>query len=67
MPFSPWPPPDVPDVDLASFALRHAVRLADRPALIDGDRVVTYAELAERRAAGDGRPQRRGAAAPERR
>jgi acyl-CoA synthetase (AMP-forming)/AMP-acid ligase II len=48
MPFSPWPPPDVPDVDLASFALRHAVRLADRPALIDGDRVVTYAELAER-------------------
>jgi acyl-CoA synthetase (AMP-forming)/AMP-acid ligase II len=48
MPFSPWPLPDVPDVDLASFALRHAVRLADRPALIDGDRVVTYAELAER-------------------
>jgi acyl-CoA synthetase (AMP-forming)/AMP-acid ligase II len=39
--------PSVPDVDLASFALRHAVRLADRPALID-DRVVTYGELAER-------------------
>jgi non-ribosomal peptide synthetase component E (peptide arylation enzyme) len=51
---SPWAMPDVPDVDLATFALRHAVRLADRPALIDGDRVVTYAELAERveRAAG---------------
>jgi acyl-CoA synthetase (AMP-forming)/AMP-acid ligase II len=47
MPFSPWPMPSVPDVDLASFALRHAVRLADRPALID-DRVVTYGELAER-------------------
>jgi acyl-CoA synthetase (AMP-forming)/AMP-acid ligase II len=42
--------PDVPDVDLATFALRHAVRLADRPAVIDGDRVVTYAELAERTA-----------------
>jgi acyl-CoA synthetase (AMP-forming)/AMP-acid ligase II len=47
MPFSPRPMPSVPDVDLASFALRHAVRLADRPALID-DRVVTYGELAER-------------------
>jgi acyl-CoA synthetase (AMP-forming)/AMP-acid ligase II len=44
------PLPDVPDVDLATFALRHAVRLAERPALIDGDRVVTYAELAERTA-----------------
>jgi acyl-CoA synthetase (AMP-forming)/AMP-acid ligase II len=54
MPSSPWALADVPDVDLATFALRHAVRLADRPALIDGDRVVTYAELAERveRAAG---------------
>jgi acyl-CoA synthetase (AMP-forming)/AMP-acid ligase II len=47
MPFSPWPMPSVPDVDLASFALRHAVRLAERPALID-DRVVTYGELGER-------------------
>jgi acyl-CoA synthetase (AMP-forming)/AMP-acid ligase II len=54
MPFSPWAMPDVPDVDLATFALRHASRLADRPALIDGDRAVTYGELAERveRAAG---------------
>lgn len=47
MPFSPWPMPPVPDTDLAAFALRHAVRLADRPALID-DRVVTYGELVER-------------------
>jgi acyl-CoA synthetase (AMP-forming)/AMP-acid ligase II len=47
MPFSPWPLPPVPETDLASFALRHAVRLADKPALID-DRVVTYGELAER-------------------
>ena len=51
MPFSPWAMPDVPDVDLASFVLRHAVRLADRPALIDGERVVTYGELAERSSA----------------
>jgi acyl-CoA synthetase (AMP-forming)/AMP-acid ligase II len=49
MPFTAGPLPEVPDVDLASFALRHAVRLADRPALI-GDRVVTYGELAERTA-----------------
>jgi acyl-CoA synthetase (AMP-forming)/AMP-acid ligase II len=55
MPFSPWPLPDVPDVDLATFALRHAVRLADRPALIDGERVVTYAELAERTCRARGR------------
>jgi acyl-CoA synthetase (AMP-forming)/AMP-acid ligase II len=47
MPFSPWPMPSVPDVDLASFALRRATRLAGRPALIT-DRVVTYGELAER-------------------
>jgi len=55
MPFSPWAMPDVPDVDLASFALRHAVRLADRPAII-GERVLTYGELAERaaRATADG-------------
>jgi len=44
------PLPDVPDVDLATFALRHAVRLAERPAVIDGDRVLTYCELAERTA-----------------
>jgi acyl-CoA synthetase (AMP-forming)/AMP-acid ligase II len=47
MPFSPKPMPTVPDADLASFALRHAVRLAERPALIE-ERVVTYGELAER-------------------
>ena len=54
---SPWPEPDVPDVDLVSFVLRHAGRLADRPAVIDGasGRTVTYGELAggvERMAAG---------------
>ena len=54
MPFSSLPLPDVPDADLAAFALRHAVRLAERPALIDGDRTVTYAELAARPPAGEG-------------
>ena len=54
---SPWPEPDVPDLDLVSFVLRHAGRLADRPAVIDGasGRTVTYGELAggvERMAAG---------------
>ena len=33
---SPWPAPPVPDTDLTSFVLRHAARLADEPALIDG-------------------------------
>ena len=54
---SPWPEPEVPDLDLVSFVLRHAGRLADRPAVIDGasGRTVTYGELAggvERVAAG---------------
>jgi acyl-CoA synthetase (AMP-forming)/AMP-acid ligase II/S-adenosylmethionine/arginine decarboxylase-like enzyme len=54
---SPWPQPDVPAVDLTSFVLRHAGRLAGRPAVIDGasGRTVTYGELAvgvERVAAG---------------
>ena len=54
---SPWPDPDVPDLDLVSFVLRHADRLAGRPAVIDGasGRTVTYGELAggtERVAAG---------------
>jgi acyl-CoA synthetase (AMP-forming)/AMP-acid ligase II len=54
---SPWPEPEVPDLDLVSFVLRHAGRLAGRPAVIDGasGRTVTYGELAggvERVAAG---------------
>ena len=45
---SPWPEPEVPDVDVVSFVLRHAGRLAGRPAVIDGAsaRAVTYGELA---------------------
>ncbi|MET0683788.1 MAG: AMP-binding protein [Solirubrobacteraceae bacterium] len=46
---SPWPEPDVPGVDVVSFVLRHAGRLAGRPAVIDGAsaRAVTYGELAD--------------------
>jgi hypothetical protein len=33
---SPWPEPEVPDLDLVAFVLRHARRLADGPAIIDG-------------------------------
>jgi acyl-CoA synthetase (AMP-forming)/AMP-acid ligase II len=46
---SPWPEPDVPAVDLVSFVLRHAGRLAERPAVIAGadGRTVTYGELTD--------------------
>ena len=30
---SPWPAPEIPDTDLTSLVLRHAERLADRPAV----------------------------------
>ena len=45
---SPWPAPEIPDTDLTSYVLRHAERLADEPALIDGPsgRTVTYGALA---------------------
>jgi acyl-CoA synthetase (AMP-forming)/AMP-acid ligase II len=54
---SPWPAPEIPETDLTSFVLRHAERLADQPALIDGvtGRALTYGALAagvERVAAG---------------
>jgi acyl-CoA synthetase (AMP-forming)/AMP-acid ligase II len=46
---SPWPAPEIPDTDLTAFVLRHAGRLAERPALIDGPsgRALTYGALAE--------------------
>jgi acyl-CoA synthetase (AMP-forming)/AMP-acid ligase II len=45
---SPYPDVAIPDTPLVPFVLRHADRLADRPALIDAssDRVLTYGELA---------------------
>ena len=54
---SPWPAPPVPETDLTSFVLRHAARLDDEPAVIDGasGRALSYGALAlgvERAAAG---------------
>jgi acyl-CoA synthetase (AMP-forming)/AMP-acid ligase II len=44
---SPFPDVTIPDVSFAAFVLRHADRLADRPALIDASsgRVLTYGDL----------------------
>jgi acyl-CoA synthetase (AMP-forming)/AMP-acid ligase II len=44
---SPWPAPEIPDVDFAAQVLRHADRLADRPALVDAadGRTMRYGEL----------------------
>jgi acyl-CoA synthetase (AMP-forming)/AMP-acid ligase II len=46
---SPYLEVEIPDVPLASFVLRHAPRLADKPALIDGPsgRSLTYGQLAD--------------------
>src|SRR5215218_4818155 len=63
---SSYPDVQIPDVAFTPFVLRHARRLADKPALIDGQsgRSLTYAQLATaiRRAAGTlaGRGFRRG-------
>ena len=45
---SPCPDVEIPEVSLTSLVLRHAQRLADKPALIDAasGRALTYAELA---------------------
>ena len=46
---SPYPDIQIPEVSLSSLVLQHSVRLADKPALIDGSsgRIVTYAQLAQ--------------------
>ena len=46
---SPYPDVSIPDVPLASFVLRHAERLADKPALIDASsgQILTYGALAK--------------------
>ena len=43
------PPVTIPDVSISEFVLRHAARLGDKPALIDGPtgRTLSYAQLAE--------------------
>jgi 4-coumarate--CoA ligase len=45
---SPFPDVEIPDTSLVSFVLRHAARLADKPALIEGPsgRTLTYGEFA---------------------
>jgi acyl-CoA synthetase (AMP-forming)/AMP-acid ligase II len=45
---SPYPDVAIPDITLTDFVLRHADRLATKPALIDAstDRALTYGELA---------------------
>jgi acyl-CoA synthetase (AMP-forming)/AMP-acid ligase II len=53
---SPRPAPEIPDADFAAHVLRHADRLAARPALVDAadGRTIRYGELAAaaRRTAG---------------
>ena len=46
---NPYPDPEIPDVPLTPFILRHAARLSDKPALIDGPsgRTLTYGQLAD--------------------
>ena len=46
---SPYPDVAIPDVALTPFILRHAERLANKPALIDGPsgRTLTYGQLAD--------------------
>jgi acyl-CoA synthetase (AMP-forming)/AMP-acid ligase II len=46
---SPFPDLAIPAMPFASFVLRHAERLAEKPALIDGvtGRTLTYAQLAD--------------------
>ncbi len=52
---SPTPDVAIPEVSITEYVLRHAERLADKPALIDGPsgRILTYGQLADgiRRAA----------------
>ena len=40
---------EIPDVSITEYALRHADRLADKPALIDGPsgRTLTFGQLAD--------------------
>ncbi len=46
---SAWPDVTIPEVSITAYVLRHAERLRDKPALIDGPsgRTLTYGQLAE--------------------
>jgi acyl-CoA synthetase (AMP-forming)/AMP-acid ligase II len=47
---SPWPDVRVPEVSITEYVLRHAERLRDKPAIVDGvtGHALTYGELADR-------------------
>jgi acyl-CoA synthetase (AMP-forming)/AMP-acid ligase II len=46
---SPWPDVSVPEVTITEYVLRHAERLRDKPAMVDGvsGHALTYGQLAE--------------------
>ena len=46
---SAWPDVSVPDVSITEYVLRHAERLRDKPAMVDGvsGRTLTYGQLSE--------------------
>src|SRR5687768_18539246 len=46
---SPWPDVRVPEVSITEYVLRHAERLRDKPAIVDGvtGHALTYGELAD--------------------
>ncbi len=46
---SAWPAVTIPEVSITEYVLRHAERLRDRPAMIDGPtgRTLTYGQLAD--------------------
>jgi acyl-CoA synthetase (AMP-forming)/AMP-acid ligase II len=46
---SPWPDVSVPEVSITEYVLRHAERLRDKPAMVDGvsGRALTYGQLAD--------------------
>ena len=46
---SPWPDVSVPEVSISEYVLRHAERLRDKRAMVDGvsDHALTYGQLAD--------------------
>ena len=46
---SPWPDVAIPEVSITEYVLRHAERLSDRPAMVDGPsgRTLTYGQLTD--------------------
>jgi acyl-CoA synthetase (AMP-forming)/AMP-acid ligase II len=44
---SRWPDVSIPDISITDYVMRHARRLADKPAMIDGPsgRALTYGQL----------------------